>query len=43
MSFKKLAPCPPKPKSKQLPPPLTPKPRKKAHKPLPKPFPNGER
>jgi hypothetical protein len=43
MSFKKLAPLPPKPKSKQLPPPPAPKPRKKAHKPLPKPFPNDER
>ncbi|MFE5366453.1 hypothetical protein [Streptomyces mirabilis] len=43
MSFKKLAPLPPKTQSKQLPPPPAPKPRKKARKPLPKPFPNDER
>jgi hypothetical protein len=41
MSFKKLAPLPPKPKAKQLPPP--PKPKKKHHpKPLPKPLPGHE-
>lgn len=42
MSLKKLAPLPPKPKSKQLPPP-PPKPRKKHQpKPLPKPLPGQD-
>ncbi|MFF8906532.1 hypothetical protein [Streptomyces olivaceoviridis] len=36
MSFKKLAPLPPKSKTKQLPPAPKPKPKKHAHKPLPK-------
>ncbi|WP_275673593.1 hypothetical protein [Streptomyces sp. MUM 16J] len=33
MSFKKLAPLPPKPRAKHLPPPK-PRPKKHAHKPL---------
>ncbi|MEV5874213.1 hypothetical protein AB0L75_08275 [Streptomyces sp. NPDC052101] len=42
MSFKKLAPLPPKP-NKQLPPPPKPKPKKHAPKPpLPKPFPGQD-
>ncbi|GHK02739.1 hypothetical protein SY2F82_45360 [Streptomyces sp. Y2F8-2] len=43
MSFKKLAPLPPKPKAKQLPPPPKPKPKKKHQpKPLPKPLPGHD-
>ncbi|WP_267886078.1 MULTISPECIES: hypothetical protein [Streptomyces] len=34
MSFKKLAPLPPKPRAKHLPPPPKPRPKKHAHKPL---------